>query len=61
MSHEGLLKAAAVVNKILGIAIGFGVAWSIASLAAATTPLAYLLLPVYIAFCILVEKKLRNR
>jgi len=60
VSHEGLLKAAGVVSAILGTGIAFGIVWAIASLAAATTPLAYLLYFVCIAFCILAKKKLEK-
>jgi len=57
-SKEAAAKAAGVTGAILGLGVGIGVGWAIASLAAATTPLAYLLWLVYIALCIAVEKKL---
>jgi len=56
-SQEGAAKAAGVTGAALGLGVGVGVGWVI-SLLAATSPLAYLFVPIYIASCVLIEKEL---
>jgi len=56
-SQEAAAKAAGVTGAALGLGVGIGVGWAI-GLLVGTTPLAYLLFFIYMALCMLVEKKL---
>jgi len=58
-SQEEAEEAAKKTGATLGLGTGAGVGWAIGSLAA-TTPVFYLLLPIYMAFCVLVAKKLEE-
>jgi len=55
-AEEAVKKA---TGATLGLGVGVGIGRGIGSLAVAT-PLAYLLLPIYLGFCALISKKLEE-